>query len=71
MKDAKGHGSDAHAAHQDATIHTIPTVAGINAMVERLRSGAKPDLSGVPQMPGWLRWFGKAARRERREQSNG
>ncbi len=74
MKDAKGHGSDARgglAAHQDATISAVPTNVGIDAMVERLRENAKPDLSGAAQMPGWLRWFGLAARQERRERRNG
>lgn len=86
MKDAKGHGSDPRGsaarpthpgspfrplpAHQDATVSSIPTKAGVDAMVERLRAGARPDLSGATPMPGWLRWFGAAARRERRESRN-
>ena len=74
MKDAKGHGSDAHgglAAHQDATITAVPTKAGIDAMVERLRTRAKPDLSRAVQMPSWLAWFGASQRRQRREQRAG
>lgn len=74
MKDAKGHGSDPKgglAAHQDATVTAIPTVAGVNAMVERLRAGVKPDLSNVAQMPSWLLWLGANARRDRRERRNG
>ena len=57
MKDAKGHGSDTRgglAAHQDATVSAVPTKAGIDAMVERLRTNAKPDLSRAAQIPSWL-----------------
>ena len=74
MKDAKGHGSDARgglAAHQDATISAVPTKAGIDAMIERLRTNAKPDLSRAAQIPSWLAWFGAAQRRQRREQRAG
>ena len=74
MKDAKGHGSDARgglAAHQDATVSAVPTKAGIDAMVERLRTNAKPDLSRAAQIPSWLAWFGASQRRQRREARNG
>ena len=74
MKDAKGHGSDTRgglAAHQDATVSAVPTKAGIDAMVERLRTNAKPDLSRAAQIPSWLAWFGASQRRQRREARNG
>lgn len=84
MKDAKGHGSDpkgAHseqvgryggmAAHQEGTVSALPNAASLDAMVERLRAGVQPDYSNVPKMPAWIEWFGKAARRERRERRIG
>ena len=74
MKDANGHGSDTRgglAAHQDATVSAVPTKAGIDAMVERLRTNAKPDLSRAAQIPSWLAWFGASQRRQRREARNG
>ena len=59
------------AVHQDATVSAVTTKAGIDAMIERLRTNAKPDLSRAAQIPSWLAWFGAAQRRQRREARNG
>lgn len=67
MKDARGHGSDPRGAN------VVPLAAhqgGVDAMVERLRAGVTPDTSGATQSPKWLQWFGRRAKRERREDQN-
>lgn len=63
------------AAHQEGIregvpMSALPNAASLDAMVERLRAGVQPDYSNVPKMPAWIEWFGKAARRERRERRN-
>ena len=60
MKDAKGHGSDTRgglAAHQDATVSAVPTKAGIDAMVERLRDEREAGLVEGSANTLMARWF--------------
>jgi hypothetical protein len=51
-------------AHQTG-VALIPTVANADAIVDKLRAGFMPDLSGVTRAPAWVERFGLAARKGR------